>query len=185
MARLSKVQLTFLKEQDIPLSRVFDATGVGPKKGHYRPVMSDLQLWVAYNVTPCKENAHTLRDRAGNCVQCNPACLGFMRRYDEPGDVYVAYSINGRLTKIGTSKNPPERVSHLNSYIYGGVSDWRLRYSRSFENAGRVEFLSQQRLDAQRVAATYEKNGRVIECQELFRCDVETAIATVKSALRG
>ena len=184
MARLTKAHLAFLKHHDVPLSRVFDATGVGPRKGDYGAVMSELELWIAYNVTPCRAEGHTLRDRKGNCVQCKTSNIAYLRRHDEAGEVYVFYSSSGRLTKVGSSKNPRVRIRNTIERAYGGCSDWEIQYSRSTPKAGRVEFLAHRKLEAHRVSATYYDHGHNIECLELFRCDVKTAIGAVENSLK-
>ena len=184
--KLTKQQKNFLLRHDVPLSRVFDATRVGPKKTDYGSVMSKLELWVAYNVTPCKKFGHTLRIRSGHCLQCRPANLHHLKLHDMGGEVYVAYSSGGRFVKVGTSNNPNIRIRGLNGLSYGGVSDWEIKYSSYTEKAGKVEFFAQESLASYRVDdLTYLDKGRRIECLELFRCKVPNAIAAVKVALQS
>lgn len=182
MARLSKLQKIFLAQQGVPLFKVFDATGMG--KTEYGEAASALGMVVVYGVKPCKAQGHTLRLRSGHCVECRPAGLGYLLRYDDPGEVYVAHSPTRKVVKIGTSKNADERMRHLKSYQYGGVSDWTLVYSQFCEKAGRVEFEAHSRLPNYIVDGAYMKGGSVIECRELFSCGVAIAVKTVRGALK-
>src|SRR4051812_46301412 len=90
MLSLSLSQLQFLRHHKVSLSRVFNADGMATSD--YRQAMDELQMVVAFGVTPCRKAAHTLRTRGGHCVQCRPASLAFVMRHDNPAQVYVAYS---------------------------------------------------------------------------------------------
>lgn len=180
MATLSSAQLQFLERQAIPLSRVFDASGMS--KSEYQQVMSDLGMIVAFGVSPCREAGHTLRTRAGHCAQCNTAALAFVMRYDDRAEVYVACSSQIALTKIGAANGYQERMRSLNSQGYGGATDWNVNFHFECEKAGRVEFLAQQKLNQYRVTRAYVKTGRAVACQELFDCNVTLAVKAVKKA---
>jgi hypothetical protein len=177
---LSTPQMAFLEQHGIPLSRVFDATGMS--RGVYQAAMSQLEMVVASGVSPCKVARHTLRTRAGHCAQCNTHALAFLLRHDEPGEVYVAYSTKASLVKIGTSWSAYERMANLNSYGYGGVSDWRVEFREACAKAGRVEFGAHRRLTEHRVTRTYVKTGSNVVCQELFQCSVKIATSAVREA---
>lgn len=183
MTTLSRDQIVFLESQSIPLSRVFDATGV--TRAAYKSSMSDLEMVIAMGVTPCSSAKHTLRTRAGHCAQCNTHAIAFLLRHDDPGEVYVAHSMRMALVKVGTSKSSYARMANLNSYGYGGASDWEVRFNHACAKAGRVEFAAQHRLAALRVTRTYVKTGLTVACHELFQCSVETAADAVRAALQG
>ena len=179
--RLSDEQRMFLDEKGISISRVFDATGM--RKAEYREAMHNLELWVAFGVTECKKAGHALRTRSGHCVQCSPENISYLRRHDEGGAIYVAWSKDGGLSKVGTSKDPSNRIPHLRSYEYGGESDWRLIFTARCERAGRVEALAHQTLASVSVTGEYFKEGRYIACRELFQCDGESAVEAVMAAV--
>ena len=181
MTTLSRAQINFLEEQGIPLSRVFDATGL-PRKA-YMNALGELEMVIATGVTPCSAAKHTLRTRAGHCAQCNTHAIAFLLRHDDPGEVYVAHSPRMGLVKVGTSKSSHSRMANLNSYGYGGASDWSVRFNRSCAKAGRVEFAAQRKLDEFRVTSTYVKTGLTVACHELFECSVEKASEAVRDAL--
>lgn len=157
---------------------------MGPTKGAYRAVMSSLELWVAYNVTPCGKSGHSLRDRAGNCVVCKTANLAYMRRHDEDGEVYVAESASRGWVKVGTGKIASERVCNLSNYPYAGCHDWELTYFAKCRKAGSVELQIHRALAHFSTRATYYSHGRETECLELFSCASKKAIAAVKEALQ-
>ena len=173
MALLTPNQSSFLLQQNIPLSRVYDASGL--TKSVYGRIMSDLGLVVAYGVTPCKASGHTLRTRSGHCCQCTTAALAFLLRFDDRAHVYIANSKKLGLTKIGVAKECVDRMRNLNSHGYGGASDWSHCYSQEVDRAGLVEFYAHNLLEKFRVSRSYVRTGRQIECQELFICNVETA----------
>jgi len=181
MAKFLKDQLEFLEYHGIPLSQVFDATGMSTND--YRRVMDELGMVVAIGVTPCAAAGHTLRTRGGHCAQCKPANLAFVSRWDNAGDVYVATSESICLTKLGTAQNAYVRADSLNFYAYGGSSDWEIRFTRYCETAGRVEFLAQQALKRHNVIREYIKQGSLITCQELFDCDTSLAISAIDTAI--
>ena len=181
MATLSIEQQVFLEQQGIALSRVFNASGM--PKPSYQQAMSDLGMIVAYGVSPCKKAGHTLRTKAGHCIQCNTAVLAFVMRYDDRGEVYVAHSSQVSLTKIGVANTHQERLRTLNSQGYGGATDWSVHYCRELDRAGRVEFMAQQALNQYRVSRPYVRTGQTVDCQELFDCPVALAVEAVKNAV--
>ena len=61
MTKLTDSQTKFLGTQGIPLSQVFDATGM--KSSEYKQIMKDIGMVVAIGVTPCDASGHTLRTR--------------------------------------------------------------------------------------------------------------------------
>lgn len=181
VAKLTAEQLEFLKHHDIPLEKVFDASGLSAAV--YNQRMKDGGYWIAFGVTPCGAAGHTLRTRHGQCIQCKPANLSYIKRHSLPGVVYVAYSLSERIVKIGTSQRS-DRIDHLNSYRYGGASDWMKHYSVPCDDAGKVETTAHTILSAFSVRGrSYFKDGGWISCDELFSCSVEQAVEAVKSAL--
>ena len=183
MAELTEPQRRFLDAQGVPLSRVFDATGL--PQSEYRRIMKALGMQVAYGVTPCRAAGHMLRTSAGHCVQCGTHNLAFLRRYSEPGEIYVAYSHSSDLTKVGTAIDAELRVRRLNELGYGGVYDWQLQVVRYCTNAGRVEFRVHQALADSRVSRTYSREGLFVECQELFTCHPVEAIEVMNLVLEA
>ena len=169
MTQLNQCQLDFLAAHNIPLSKVFDASGLPARV--WKQAMKDIDMWVAYGGSPCAAAGHQLRARNSDCVQCRPAALGYLKRYTQQGKVYVAESINKKLVKVGMAADPAVRVAQLNVYRYGGADDWKLSIHAEFEHAGKVEFEVHKALSPWRAQATYFKEGVERECRELFSAD--------------
>jgi T5orf172 domain len=182
MAQLNRQQQAFLDHHQIPLSRVFDASGLTASE--WQRSMRDLDLWVAYGGAKCRMAGHQLRSSNSICLQCRPAAIGFIRRYFEAGEVYVAKSVSQRVLKVGTAKIAAERIYQLSVYEYGGAKDWILCFSNECANAGRVEFEAHRLLASKLSAGTYFKNGEYKECRELFKCSEAEGIAAVRKAVR-
>jgi hypothetical protein len=183
MAKLKRTQMDFLKSQNIPMSLVFDASGMST--GKYKEVMSDLGMLVAYGVTPCSESGHTIRTRAGHCAQCNTAAIAYTRRFTEPGVVYVAASKEIGLTKVGMAERSIDvRTESLNRLGYGGASDWAMIYYAKCDEAGRKELEIQNILSPYAVEITYHRDGVPVDCRELFKCLPQQAIDVFKFFIR-
>lgn len=178
MTRPTDEQLHFFLRHQIPLSQVFDASGY--RTSEYKSIMRELGMMVAIGVSPCARGGHTIRTRAGHCAQCGTHNLAFLRRFDDAGYVYVAYSKHLKLVKIGTTSNPTARLTTLNYFGYGGTHDWDMLFNNYYPKAGRIEFLIQQNLSTYRVWNEYVKQGEPVRCQELFRCTPKIAIAAIE-----
>ncbi len=183
MTRPNDEQIEFFLRHQIPLSQVFDATGYS--RSEYEAIMSELGMIVAIGVSPCARAGHTIRTRAGHCVQCGTHNLAFLRRFDDAGYVYVASSESLRLVKVGTTSDADARLSTLNYFGYGGTYDWAMQFVRHCPRAGRIEFLAQQELWRYVVWRDYEKQGESVRCQELFSCTARVAISAVKNSLES
>jgi hypothetical protein len=181
MAILSPDQLTVLREQKIPLSGVFDASGMG--KLEYGPAMKSEGKSFAYGVTPCGAGGHTLRTRSGHCIQCNHANIAFILRREARAFVYIAVSWNGRFIKIGSSIDVADRAKKLVEHCYGGQTDWQIVSTARSEAAGRVESETQTKLSSYSVPGEYTRAGKIQRCYELFRCNFEDARDALKSSL--
>ncbi len=174
MTTLTQEHVQFLERQGIPFSQVFDATGL--KKSEYKTQMDALGLSVAIGVTPCAASGHTMRSKAGHCVQCGTHHLAFQKRYAETGTIYIAASKQLGLTKVGTSQNLESRIHNLRSYGYGGANDWTVIHAVTMPKAARFEFHVHRALSETRKVRSYIKDGFRVDCQELFECSPEMAL---------
>lgn len=179
--KLSNDQLDFIKEHGIPLDKVFNATGM--KRAQYAAIMKSLGSHVAIGVTPCSGKRHMMRNRSGHCVMCTPMYLTFQKRHEEEAQIYVASSKRSSLIKIGIAKDAHERLKQINYYGYGGISDWEISYAKTVKNAGKVEAESQKRIGNKKLNVVYERDGEYVDCREIFNCDTNLAIQTVKQAI--
>ncbi|MEI7931735.1 MAG: GIY-YIG nuclease family protein [Alphaproteobacteria bacterium] len=179
--RLSEVQLDFLQRHRINPGDVFNATGM--RTCDYSEEMKVVGKHFAFGVTPCAAAGHTLRSRAGHCIQCDTAKIAFSRRHAQSGTIYLAGSIEAGLLKIGVTQDISERVDLLRAQKYGGASDWDILVHAMADMAGQVEFLAQDRLRKYQVTGSYFKNGREQACYELFRCSFDIAKVALVGAL--
>jgi hypothetical protein len=183
MTSQTKVQKSFRYSLNVPLWRVFDATGIGRKD--YMVEMEALDHWIAISVNPCTKVGHTMRTRSGHCPHCDSKQLGFLIRYDKLGEVYIAQGKRGTLIKIGFALNAASRLVGLIGYTYGGVTDWEMKLILPCSKANRVETIAHALIGEHRVTPpvpTYVKEGRLVECRELFSCKYVVAERAVCDA---
>ena len=183
MAGLTSDQIRFLKEQNIHPKYVFDADGLS--KSEYRVIMKELNKLVAYNVSPCQKEGHTLRTRSGHCCQCNTATIGFQKRNDSAGIVYIAGTLAGELIKIGFSKAVEVRAESLNRTKYAGFNDWKILYALKSENAGRIETKSNSLIHEYAFSTDYEHDGHWQDSTETYHCAYSKAKEFVEKAYRA
>lgn len=181
MAILTSDQLNFLQAHDVPLSRVYNASG--KKRREYQAAMRSLDMVIAYGVSPCEQAGHTLRTRAGHCAQCDVSRIAYQMRADDPGQVYVAYSGQLNMSKIGVANDTQERLRNLNSQRYGSTDDWEIVYERYSLRAGRAELGAHSRLKEYQWSRSFTKTGNLIECRELFACVPEFAVKAVEGSV--
>lgn len=173
MARLTPEQAAFLFKHNIPLSMVFDATGMS--QIDYRSSMKKSNKYFAFGVTPCSSAGHTLRARSGNCIQCKTANITFQLRDVKPADVYLAASRSKQIFKIGSSIEVDRRLENLCKVSYGNATDWLCIAKVRCKQAGQAEFKAQKALEHFRFVVPYTDAGREIEADELFACSYTAA----------
>ena len=182
MTKLTISQLAFIKKNKLVINDLFDATGL--KAFEWKRKMKELGKLVAYGVNPCSASGHTLRTRAGHCVQCNSAVLAYSRRHSENGDVYVAWSKTGGIAKIGCARDANLRINSLIETCYGGQKDWSLELIYECSEAGLIETATHQLLRKHELKGiTYLHDGRQQECSELFNCTLNKAKSALEKAV--
>ena len=182
MEVLTKEQIEFLSKQEISLGVVFNAEGLTAKER--KSQMETLDMRFAYGVTPCKKMGHTLRSLAGDCIQCNTHVIAFTNRYFDKGFIYVSISSSKELLKIGCTKNVENRTSGLNNLSYGGINDWEIIFSDEVKkNAGKIEFAIHKKLSKFFYPVNYLRNGVTVICREIFKCDKNYVLETVKNLI--
>ena len=183
MAKLTKIQLNFIKKMEINVEDLFDASDL--KSSEWKRQMKELGKLVAFGVTPCIAKGHSLRTRAGHCIQCNTAVLAYHRRYSDAGDVYVAWSQNGQMAKIGCAKNAYLRLESLIEAGYGGQRDWTLKLIYECLEAGAIENTAHDSLRRYALKGiTYLRDGVQQECTELFKCTLRQAKAALEKGVK-
>lgn len=178
MAELSESQLAFLNSHNVPLSLVFDASGM--RTADYKRVMGEEGKCFAIGVTPCARGGHRLRTRAGHCAQCDPAKIAYMLRHVSPGYVYIAGSVVGQLLKVGATESIGGRRVSIRGYA--DLFDWQILAHAHCAGAGKIEGHIQTRLARFHVHRDYRKGPRRQTCYELFRCNFSRALDVLRSA---
>lgn len=178
MAKLTKQEINFLREMEVPLEKTFDATGYST--AYYKSVMRRLDLWVAYGVTPCSAYGHQLRTRAGHCLQCNTAGISYLKRHSQSQYVYLAYSKSSNWIKIGTTADLSQRSISINMQQYGGVSDWVILSSAYVHKAGEVESLIHSELSEFAELSFTNRGGEYQNTREIFSCNKKFALKVFK-----
>lgn len=174
MTLLTTEQKDFLSTYGIQLCETFDASGL--RREEYSSIMKANNFRVAYGVTPCSKNNHTLRNRSGNCLQCYPASIGYEKNHNRGGFVYIAQSKAGEIIKIGTTENILARTKTLNEQKYGSQSDWTIPVARKVaKNCGQIEKVMHSKLKKFYVFGKYMKDGTTQSTYELFSYPIEAA----------
>jgi hypothetical protein len=186
--RTSSPQLVgFSERHGIPLDSFFDAAGLS--KAEYARKMEAVGAIIAYNVKPCSRAGHSIRNRYGKCVVCDPKQIAFNQRASEAGSVYAAYSRSKGLVKVGFAKDVRRRHNVLVSHRYAGASDWELFYqSETRDDGGRREIEAHKALAQYAVKGlAYVWDGRTQVAREVYRCTKENAVEALDavSSSRG
>jgi len=179
MSELSDEQKKFLSAQGIPDELLFNANGQS-MSAIMKETMKQKGKVFAYNAVPCKEAGHTLRTRAGHCIQCDTSKIAYMLRHVKFGTVYIAGSVKGRLIKVGFTENTENKEGRIeqlkNSKAgYGGFDDWEMLFSAKCMNAGAVESSIQALLRKYEIPYTYKHDNHLQTTSELFKCSYQTA----------
>lgn len=178
MYKLSSEQIVFLKSQGISPTQVFDASATS-KKSEREAQMTALELYFYYGGAVCQKGGHSLRTKAGHCIQCDRSKIAYQLRSSSAGYVYVAFSQSKKLSKIGFTKNHPnERVGLLSKERYANTHDWALKKYKKYESdAGKKEFEIHLILEKHLATISYEKNrGEMVTCRETFSCELSIAL---------
>jgi hypothetical protein len=178
MEELTGDQLFFLKCHRISLEKVFNAYGLSTSS--YKEQMEQKGMLIAYNVTPCKNYGHTLRTRGGHCFQCNPASIGYLKRHDSPGYVYIAESKKHKLLKVGFTENYFQRENSLTSEAYANIVDWEIIYVINSASAGKIESDIKTQLYEYSTSEFYDHDDKIQEAKELYKCEIIQVIEAIK-----
>lgn len=172
---LSPELIAFSQRHGIPVDQFFDARGMS--KAEYVRQMNVVGAVIAYNVSPCAKAGHSVRNRYGKCVACDPKQIAFNQRATEAGFVYAAYSPSKRLVKVGFTKNVRRRHNDLIRQRYAGASDWDLYYQKESMDGGRREIEAHKSLARYAVKGlTYVRDGRTQVADEVFQCSKQIAV---------
>lgn len=105
-------------------------------------------------------------------------------RHYEPGNVYIAGSLSGRVIKIGTAKNMGGYPRYLQRKKYGNLDDWEILYCFWVdEGAGRIEHDARGRLQQYKTMRMYKKDGGWQKGREIVKCSFSAALEALTGAL--
>jgi hypothetical protein len=180
---ISEEQLFFLKEHNIPLSKIFDAAN--QKREVYRKSMKALEKLIAINATPCSKYGHTIRTRNGHCCQCNTASIAYIKRHYADGYVYIVGSQEKKVLKVGSTNNIKNRVNSLNFENYASINDWELILYYKCNNIGLIETEAHNKLNKFQIEKIYTKNGRTQIAYEIFDCSYDTCKNSLISSIKN
>jgi hypothetical protein len=180
---ITEEQLAFLKENNITLSKVFDATN--QKREIYRKSMKALEKLIAINATPCAKYGHTIRTRNGHCCQCNTANIAYIKRHYANGYVYIVGSQEKKVLKVGSTNNIENRVNSLNFENYASINDWELIFYYKCNDMGLIETEAHNKLQKFQVEKTYIKNGRTQIAYEIFDCNYDVCKIALVNATKN
>lgn len=165
--KLTEAEIAFLKSQKLTEDDVFDCHGRNMQQSkalarqYGKPVLLG---------EPCKTAGHRLRTRSGHCAQCDTSKLGFQQRHRTRGRVYLAYSANANLLKIGSTINLVARKAKLSFDAIGKARDWRFIFHVEVMDSGRLEQAAHVALSRYATAIPYNKDGAKQISRECFRC---------------
>ena len=171
---LREEERLFFQHHKIDESLLFDAEGSEHTQA-IEELMKSQGKAFAFNTAPCTNGGHTLKSRAGHCIQCNTARIKFMLDYIAWGTVYIAGSITGQMIKIGFTINIESRKKKLNTTKYGSQSDWEVLFYANCINGGYTEGLIQTALERYAVTEVYNHDGHSQKANELFKCSYQKA----------
>jgi len=182
VATLSDNQVAFLQKHKIGVSEMFDATGLGRKQRIAAMEAAGKRFY--FGGTPCEEAGHTLRVKAGHCIQCGTQHIAYGTRYSKPSRLYVAGSLQGRVVKVGLTLDPADRLKKLQSDRYGGFSDWKiLAITGMVASAGKLEAKVHKQLEHYRRDGSYFKGDKEQDSLELLGCSFVSAADALGSSL--
>jgi hypothetical protein len=182
LAKLTSDQIEFLRSQGIEPDDLFDASGMTPRQRKLEMEAQGKRFY--FGGALCEAAGHTLRVKAGHCIQCNTQMIAYGTRFSKPSRLYVAGSLRGRCMKIGLAGSPEDRLIRMRSESYGGFDDWKVLATTALvNNAGRLEAEAQASLARYRKQARYMKGRLSHDSRELFSCNFAVAATAVAEAL--
>ena len=173
MSEMTQDQLSFLAVHGIPLSYLFDASGM--TSSAYQKAMENDGKYFAFGVSGCKRGHHSIRTRAGHCIQCNPIAIAIVLREDADALVYIGGSRGAKLVKVGLTTDVQDRQRNLNVERWAEHSDWRILAFAACSQGGRTERSVHDRLSRWAASCEYVQGGKRHRSYEVFRCNFTDA----------
>jgi hypothetical protein len=183
LVELTAAEIAFLEKYGLAAGNVYDGRGQSKAKREAAAKQGGFDLILAAG---CTNGGHRLKTRSGHCAQCDTSQLARQTRYNAPGSVYIAGSLQTRLLKIGSTDDVEQRERTLQyERGYGSASDWKLLFHARVARKGEVEAAALRALNHCKVARPYVKNGSRQEAAELLDAPFSTALAAVVDVIGG
>lgn len=176
---LERSERKFLEVHGLTESDVFDWRGLGSRER--RDAIKRAGKTLALG-TECSQG-HRLRTRSGHCVQCDPSKLSYQAQKTRRAVLYVGWSSNLKLFKVGVSDTPTRRIDALRREAYGGAADWSLFMALELRDAGKSETAMHRHLASSQHASTYQKGAHQQASREVFKCPPEQVIDAFRRAV--
>lgn len=177
LVELTTAELAFLEKYGLSASNVYDGRGQSKAKREAAAKQGGFDLILAAG---CTNGGHRLKTRPGHCAQCDTSKLARQTRYNTPGSVYIAGSLQTKLLKIGSTDDVEQRARTLQyERGYGAAPDWKLLFHARVARKGEVEAAALRSLNAYKVARHYVKNGAHQEAAELLEVPFSKALVAV------
>jgi hypothetical protein len=178
---VTAAEIAFLEKYGLSASNVYDGRGQSKAKREAAAKEGGFDLILSAG---CTNGGHRLKTRSGHCAQCDTSKLARQTRYNTPGSVYIAGSLQTKLLKIGSTDDVEQRARTLQyERGYGAAPDWKLLFHARVAKKGEVEGAALRSLNAYKVARHYVKNGAPQEAVELLRAPFSTARVAVLDAI--
>jgi hypothetical protein len=178
---LTAAEIAFLEKYGLAASNVYDGRGQSKSKREHAAKLGGFDLILAAG---CTNGGHRLKTRSGHCAQCDTSKLARQTRYNTPGSVYIAGSLQTELLKIGSTDDVEQRARTLQyERGYGAAPDWKLLFHARVAKKGEVEGAALRSLKPYKAARPYVKNGSQQEAAELFKTSFSKALVAVVDAI--
>ena len=182
MTKLNETQVRFLKAHKIDPSLLYNASG--QSSSEWKAVMKKIGKKFACGTSPCSAEGHTLRNRHGHCIQCDPSRIAYALRFSKPGYVYILGSPTSGLIKIGVTTELASRLANVVSMQYGNASDWQpLAVTEKVNGAGKIEAATHRLLESHRVTGQSRRAGETHVTYELYSCDYRGARSAMETSV--
>ena len=179
---LTEVELAFLAKYGLSASNVYDVRGQSRAKREAAAKEGGFDVILAASCT--NPNPHRLKTRSHHCAQCDPSKLARQIRYNTPGSIYIAGSLQTKLLKIGITAYVEQRSRTLQyENGYGSAPDWKLLLHAWVAKKGVVEAAALRSLKRYKVARHYMKSGSQQEAAELLKTSFSKALVAVVDAI--
>jgi len=183
MSLFTASELQFLAKYHFSEDEVYDGRRQG--KRSRESAAREAGLVLILTSSPCREQGHRIRTRAGHCAQCKPMNIAFTSRERASAHVYIAGSLAGQVIKIGVAGDVIRRQKQLCAEGYGGFSDWTVLICVEVDDAGAIERQVASKINGRRINNHYFKDGVSQMATEVIQCSFSAAFKALSDSVGG